>query len=249
MPKLFSLLREPSSRLSWCVWIMIVCWWCGQGIWNSRPAPLHYSPVDVNGGLFGPPFPVVHDQLLCLAHIEEEVVVLAPHCQLSDLPIGCLIVLGDQAYHCCVVSKLNDGVGVVFGPAVVGEQGVQEGTKYTPLRGPSVGDQHGRRVVAYPYHLGAPVRKSRIQLQREVFSPRVLSLVMSFMGTMVLSVYAGDILSIFSGSIMHCRKYTIQRVLCETHNWNTIWHSRFEVKKNWTCWFLLTNWYNSYLSM
>ena len=31
---------------------------------------------------------------------------------------------------------------------------------------------------------GRPVRKSRIQLQREVFSPRVLSLVMS---TMVLN--------------------------------------------------------------
>jgi hypothetical protein len=38
---------------------------------------------------------------------------------------------------------------------VVGEQGVQEGTKYTPLRVPSVEDQRGRRVVAYPYHLGA----------------------------------------------------------------------------------------------
>ena len=47
--------------------------------------PLHYSPVDVNGGLFGPSFPVVHDQLLCLAHIVGEVVVLAPHCQVSNL--------------------------------------------------------------------------------------------------------------------------------------------------------------------
>jgi hypothetical protein len=67
---------------------------------------LHYRPIDVNGGWSGPPFPVVHDQLLSLAHIEGEVVVLAPHCQFSDLlPIGCLIVVG--------VSKLN-GVGVVF---------------------------------------------------------------------------------------------------------------------------------------
>jgi hypothetical protein len=41
----------------------------------------------------------------------------------------------------------------VFGHAV-GEQGVQEGTNYTPLMGLSVEDQHGRRVVAYPYHLG-----------------------------------------------------------------------------------------------
>ena len=76
--------------------------------------PLHYSPVDVNGGLFGPPFPVVHNQLLCLAHIEGEVVVLEPHCQFSDLlPIGHLLVGGDQAYQCGVVSKLNDGVEVI----------------------------------------------------------------------------------------------------------------------------------------
>ena len=34
---------------------------------------------------------------------------------------------------------------------------------------------------------GQPVRKSRIQLQREVFSPRVLSFVMSFEGTRVLN--------------------------------------------------------------
>ena len=50
------------------------------------------------------------------------------------LPIGCLIVVGDQAYHRCVIRKLNDGV--VLGHAVVDEQGVQEGTKHAPLRVP-----------------------------------------------------------------------------------------------------------------
>ena len=45
----------------------------------------------------------------------------------------------------------------------------------------------GRCVVTYPYHLGVAIRKSRIQLQREVFSPRVLHLVLSFEGTMVLN--------------------------------------------------------------
>jgi hypothetical protein len=88
-------------------------------------------------------------QLLCLAHIEGEVVVLAPHCQFSDLlPMGRLIAVGDQG---CVVSKLNDDVGVVLGHAVMGEQGIQEGTKYTPLRGPSVKDQRGRCVFAYSF--------------------------------------------------------------------------------------------------
>ena len=106
--------------------------------------------------------------LLWLDHIEGEVVVLAPHGQVSDLlPIRSLIVVGDQAYHCCVISKLNYGVG----HAVMSEQGVQEGTEHTHLRGPC--------VVTYPY--------TWIQLQREVFSPRVRSLLISFEGTMVLN--------------------------------------------------------------
>jgi hypothetical protein len=69
----------------------------------------------------------------------------------------------------------------VPGHAVMGEQGVQEGTEHTPLRGPSVEDQRGGRVATYPYH------QYRIQFQKEVFIPRVLSLIMSFEGTMVLN--------------------------------------------------------------
>ena len=68
---------------------------------------LHCSPFDENGGMHGPPFPVVHNYLLCLDHVVGEVVVLAPHGQVSDhLHIGCLAV-GDQAYHCCVICKLE----------------------------------------------------------------------------------------------------------------------------------------------
>ena len=49
--------------------------------------------------MLGPPFPVVHNNLLCLDHVEGEVVVLAPRGQVSDLlPIGCLIIVDDQAY-------------------------------------------------------------------------------------------------------------------------------------------------------
>ena len=66
---------------------------------------LHCSPVDENGGVFSPPFPVFHHHLLCLYHIEGELVVLAPHGQVSDLlPKGWLVGVGDQAYHCCVIS-------------------------------------------------------------------------------------------------------------------------------------------------
>ena len=70
------------------------------------------------------------------------------------LPIGCLVVVGGQAYHCCVIGKLNDGVGVVPGRAVMSEQGLQEGTEHAPLRRPRVEDQGGGCVVTYPYHLG-----------------------------------------------------------------------------------------------
>ena len=58
--------------------------------------PLHYSPVNVNGGLFGPLFPVVHVQFLCLAHIEGEVVVLAMHAPLRDPSVE------DQRGRCVV---------------------------------------------------------------------------------------------------------------------------------------------------
>ena len=68
--------------------------------------------------------------------------------------MGCLG--GDRTYNCCVVGKLNDGVGVVPGSAVMIEQGVLEGTDYAPLRGPSGEDQCGGCVVTYPYHLAAP---------------------------------------------------------------------------------------------
>ena len=80
--------------------------------------------------------------------VEGVGVVLAPHGQVSELlPIGCLIVVGDQANHCCVIDKLNDCVGVVPGHAVMSEQGVQEGTEHAPARGPSVEDQRDGRVV------------------------------------------------------------------------------------------------------
>jgi hypothetical protein len=31
---------------------------------------LHYSPVDENGTVLGPPFPVVHNNLLSLGYVE-----------------------------------------------------------------------------------------------------------------------------------------------------------------------------------
>jgi hypothetical protein len=41
--------------------------------------------------------PKVHDQLFCFVDVEGEVV----------LPLGCLVVVGNQAYHYCVVQEQN----------------------------------------------------------------------------------------------------------------------------------------------
>jgi hypothetical protein len=132
---------------------------------TPRNLKLHYSP----------PFPVVHNQLLRLADIEGEVDVLAPHCQVTDhLPIGCLTVVSDQANYRCDVSKLEDGVRVMRSHSVVGEP--RENSREHILEGPRLeGQQRGCCLPDW----GRPVRKSGIQLQRVVFSPRVLSLVMS----------------------------------------------------------------------
>lgn len=54
-------------------------------------------------------FTVVHNQPLCFANVEMEVVILALRCQGSDLlTVGHLIVVGDQAD---VISKPDDVVG------------------------------------------------------------------------------------------------------------------------------------------
>ena len=80
----------------------------------------------------------------------------------------------------------------------MGEQGVQEGTKHAPLGAPvlrvSVAD------VLWPTltNWGRPVRKSRIQLQRKLFSPRVVSLGMSLEGTMVLNAELSSMNSILT---------------------------------------------------
>ena len=46
---------------------------------------LHYRRVDENGGVLGPLFPVVHNHLLCLDHIEGEVVVLLPYSTYTEV--------------------------------------------------------------------------------------------------------------------------------------------------------------------
>ena len=86
---------------------------------------LHYCPVDVDRGLLPLLFREVHEHLLCFVDIECKVIFLTPHSEGPHLlPVGRLVVVGNQAYHCSIVRKLDDLVGGVRGHAVVGEQGV-----------------------------------------------------------------------------------------------------------------------------
>ncbi len=45
------------------------------------------------------------------------------------------IVVADETYHCCVISKLYDVVGAELGSAVVGQQREEQRAEYTALWG------------------------------------------------------------------------------------------------------------------
>ncbi len=103
--------------------------------------PLHRFLVDGDGCVFSALSPEIHHQLLGLVDVEWEVVLLAPFSQGTHLfSVGHLIVVSDQAYHRCVVSKFDDDVGAVCGCTVICLQGVQEWAEDTALRSTSVED-------------------------------------------------------------------------------------------------------------
>ncbi len=67
--------------------------------------------------------PEVQHNLLCLLHIEGQIVSVTPFSQLCHfLSVVRFIVVADETYHCCVISKLDDVVGAELGSTVVGQQ-------------------------------------------------------------------------------------------------------------------------------
>lgn len=86
------------------------------------------STLNYTSGIMWAPFllPEVHNKLLCLTGVKKQVIVSAP-CDhvLYLLPVESLIFFTDVANHCCVVCKLDDGLGSMHRPAVVGEEGVE----------------------------------------------------------------------------------------------------------------------------
>src|SRR4029434_2563836 len=88
---------------------------------------LHLRPVDMDGGVRATFLPEVHNELFGLLGVESQVVVGASLRQVLDLfSIGRLIVVADEANHCCVVCKLDNGIRTMYSRAVVGEEGVEE---------------------------------------------------------------------------------------------------------------------------
>ncbi len=77
--------------------------------------PLHRCLVDGDGCVFCALSPEIHHQLLGLVDIEWEGVLLTPFSQGTHLlSVGRLIVVSDQAYHRCVISKFDNDVGAVW---------------------------------------------------------------------------------------------------------------------------------------
>ena len=86
---------------------------------------LHCSTVDGQWRVLGVASLEVDNNLLSLADVQQEVVVLAPTGQELDLfPVVSLIALGDEPYRCCVVRKLHKVVGAVGWCAVVCQQSI-----------------------------------------------------------------------------------------------------------------------------
>lgn len=72
--------------------------------------------------------PEVHNNLLCLLHIQVEIVVLAPHGPAAHLtPGGGLIVGVDEIHNSRVICELDEEVGAGYRCAVVGQHCEEEG--------------------------------------------------------------------------------------------------------------------------
>ncbi len=97
----------------------------------------------------GVPPPEVQHNLLCLLHIEGQMVSATPFSQLCHfLSVVRFIVVADETYHCCVISKLENVVGAELGSAVVGQQREEQRAEHTALWGTCAQCGSARGVVA-----------------------------------------------------------------------------------------------------
>ncbi len=75
---------------------------------------LHGRTIDGQRSMQRVHSPEVNNNLLCLLHIQREIVVTAPSGQAAHLaPVVCLISVVDETRHSRVIHKFNEEVGVV----------------------------------------------------------------------------------------------------------------------------------------
>ncbi len=75
---------------------------------------LHGRTIDGQRSMQRVHSPEVNNNLLCLLHIQREIVVTAPSGQVAHLaPVVCLISVVDETHHSRVIHKFNEEVGVV----------------------------------------------------------------------------------------------------------------------------------------
>ncbi len=116
---------------------------------NLAADSLHIRAVNGQWEVVNGVSPEVHHNLLCLTHIEGQVVCTTPFSQLCHfLFVGCFIVVADEAYHSCVISKLDDVVGAELSSAVVGQQLEEQRAEHTALWGTCAQCGSARGVAA-----------------------------------------------------------------------------------------------------
>ncbi len=99
---------------------------------------LHSRDVDGQWGVVNRVPPEVHHNLLCLTHIEGQVVCTTPFNQLCHfLSVVRFIFVADEAYHSYVIGKLDDVVGAELGNAVVSQQREEQRAEHTARWGTS----------------------------------------------------------------------------------------------------------------
>ena len=121
---------------------------------------LHCCPVDVDRWLLPRSSPFV------LLTLRERLFSWHHTPRALTTSVSCVVVVGDQAYYCCVVCKLDEWVGGLHGHAVMGKQW---------------------RCCFLPSAPGGGPSKSRTQLHRAGLRPRASSLMMSLEDTMELN--------------------------------------------------------------
>ncbi len=91
----------------------------------------------------------VHHNLLCLTRIEGQVVCTTPFNYLCHFhSVGCFIIVADEAYHSCVIGKLDDVVGAELGNAIVSQRREEQRAEHTAQRGTCAQCGSARGVVA-----------------------------------------------------------------------------------------------------